>query len=91
MLEAVGLAKRYGGVRAVDAVSFELRAGEVLGLIGPNGAGKTTVFDLVSGFIPLDEGRVVLGGEDVDATGRRTPGRGRASGARSRTRACGRR
>ncbi len=65
VLEVVGVAKRYGGVRAVDTVSFELRRGEVLGLIGPNGAGKTTVFDLICGFTPVDEGRVLLGGEDV--------------------------
>ena len=67
VLEAVGLSKRYGGVRAVDHVSLELRKGEVLGLIGPNGAGKTTVFDMMSGFIPNDGGKVMLGGEDVTA------------------------
>jgi branched-chain amino acid transport system ATP-binding protein len=65
VLEVGELAKRYGGVRAVDGVSFELRAGEILGVIGPNGAGKTTVFDLVSGFIPPDEGHVSLYGVDV--------------------------
>ncbi|HZN15000.1 MAG TPA: MFS transporter [Acidimicrobiales bacterium] len=65
VLAVDGVAKRYGGVRAVDSVSLELREGEVLGLIGPNGAGKTTLLDLISGFIPVDEGRVTLGGEDV--------------------------
>jgi branched-chain amino acid transport system ATP-binding protein len=65
VLQVRGLTKRYGGVTAVDDVSFDLRAGEVVGLIGPNGAGKTTVFDLISGFQTLDHGRVTLFGEDV--------------------------
>ncbi len=64
-LEVVGLTKRYGGVVAVDGVSFRLHQGEILGLIGPNGAGKTTVFDLISGFQAADGGRVVLHGRDV--------------------------
>jgi ABC-type branched-subunit amino acid transport system ATPase component len=64
-LEAVGITKRYGGVTAVDDVSFTLHEGEVLGVVGPNGAGKTTVFDLLSGFTEIDEGRVVLHGRDV--------------------------
>jgi ABC-type branched-subunit amino acid transport system ATPase component/sugar phosphate permease len=65
VLEAVGLTKRYGGVTAVNGVGFALHEHEVLGLIGPNGAGKTTIFDLLSGFTPLDGGRVLLGGVDV--------------------------
>jgi ABC-type branched-subunit amino acid transport system ATPase component len=65
VLEVAGLIKRYGGIRAVNDVSFSLRQGEVLGLIGPNGAGKTTVFDLISGFQRSDGGRVVLEGVDV--------------------------
>ena len=65
VLEVRGLTKRYGGVTAVDDVSFRLHRGQVLGLIGPNGAGKTTVFDLISGFQPLDGGRVTLFGRDV--------------------------
>jgi branched-chain amino acid transport system ATP-binding protein len=65
VLEVAGLIKRYGGIRAVNDVSFTLRQGEVLGLIGPNGAGKTTVFDLISGFQRLDGGRVELEGVDV--------------------------
>ncbi|MGH2687150.1 MAG: MFS transporter, partial [Actinomycetota bacterium] len=64
-LEVHGLSKSFGGIRAVSEVSFSLAPGEILGLIGPNGAGKTTVFDLVSGFLTPDEGRVVLGGVDV--------------------------
>ena len=65
VLEAIGLSKRYGGVQAVDDVDLELREGEVLGLIGPNGAGKSTVLGLLSGFIPLDGGRVVFETRDV--------------------------
>ncbi len=65
VLEAHDLAIAFGGVRAVDGVSLTLAPREILGLIGPNGAGKTTVFDLLSGFLVPDHGRVLLGGEDV--------------------------
>jgi branched-chain amino acid transport system ATP-binding protein len=65
VLEVVDITKRFGGIRAVDEASLELRQGEVLGLIGPNGAGKTTIFDLISGFLIPDEGRIRLEGEDV--------------------------
>jgi ABC-type branched-subunit amino acid transport system ATPase component len=65
VLEVSGLTKRYGGVTAVDDVAFDLHQGEVLGLVGPNGAGKTTIFDLISGFQPMDGGRVRLFGQDV--------------------------
>jgi branched-chain amino acid transport system ATP-binding protein len=65
VLEVEGLVKRYGGITAVDGVSFTLREGEVLGLIGPNGAGKTTVFDLISGYQAPDAGVVRHDGVDV--------------------------
>jgi branched-chain amino acid transport system ATP-binding protein len=65
VLEVTELIKNYGGIRAVDGVSFSLREHEVLGLIGPNGAGKTTVFDLISGFSARDGGAVLLRGKDV--------------------------
>jgi ABC-type branched-subunit amino acid transport system ATPase component/sugar phosphate permease len=64
-LAAEGLEKRFGGVVAVDRVSFELLEGEILGFIGPNGAGKTTVFDLVSAQLPADAGKVSLHGQDI--------------------------
>jgi branched-chain amino acid transport system ATP-binding protein len=64
-LEVDGLVRRYGGITAVDGVSFTLREGEVLGLIGPNGAGKTTIFDLISGFQAADEGVVRYRGVDI--------------------------
>src|SRR4051812_21346582 len=65
VLETAGISVRFGGIQAVRNVSLSVRAGEVLGLIGPNGAGKTTVFDAISGFVSLAQGRVLLGGEDV--------------------------
>jgi branched-chain amino acid transport system ATP-binding protein len=66
-LEVVGLTRSFGGIRAVDAVTFAVARGEIVGVIGPNGAGKTTVFDLVSGFLPADAGQIRLGGHDVTA------------------------
>ncbi|MDQ3756863.1 MAG: ATP-binding cassette domain-containing protein [Actinomycetota bacterium] len=69
VLEVAGLTKRFGGITAVDDVSFTLREGEILGLIGPNGAGKTTIFDLISGHLPLDEGRIVVKGVDITKWG----------------------
>ncbi len=61
-LEAKHLTKSFGGVRAVDDVSFEVHPGEVVAVIGPNGAGKSTVFDCVAGRQRQDGGSVVLGG-----------------------------
>jgi branched-chain amino acid transport system ATP-binding protein len=66
-LSVTGLTKRYGGINAVDDVSVDLRDGEMLGVIGPNGAGKTTLFDLVTGLVEPDGGRVSLDGVDVTA------------------------
>ena len=65
VLEADGLAKRFGGVRAVDGVSFSVAAGELVALIGPNGAGKTTCFNMLMGQLSPDAGRVVALGTDV--------------------------
>ena len=65
LLSVRDLAKRFGGVRAVDGVSFEVAEGSIAGLIGPNGAGKTTVFNLVTGNTRPDRGRVVFDGTDV--------------------------
>jgi len=59
------LAIRFGGVAAVDDVSFEIASGDFVGLIGPNGAGKTTLIRLISGILAPDSGRVELRGEDV--------------------------
>jgi branched-chain amino acid transport system ATP-binding protein len=62
LFEARGLSKSFGGLRAVDNVSFDVREGAIKALIGPNGAGKTTLFNLVSGYLPLDSGSVKLAG-----------------------------
>jgi branched-chain amino acid transport system ATP-binding protein len=65
LLAVEGATKRYGGLAANDAVTFDVSEGEILGIIGPNGAGKSTLFDLITGFQPLDAGRVVLAGRDI--------------------------
>jgi branched-chain amino acid transport system ATP-binding protein len=67
VLQTLDLSVSFGGIRAVNAVSIEVHAGEALGIIGPNGAGKTTLFDIVSGFLPPEGGRVLLHGADVTA------------------------
>jgi branched-chain amino acid transport system permease protein len=58
--------KRFGGLVAVNALSFEVRRGEILGLIGPNGAGKSTMFNLATGVLPCDGGRIEFRGERID-------------------------
>lgn len=60
------VSRSFGGVRAVDAISFSVAAGTVHGLIGPNGAGKTTVLNLISGLIPLTGGSISLAGHRLD-------------------------
>lgn len=64
-LEAVALSRRFGSLAAVENISLQVRAGEVIGLIGPNGAGKTTLFNLLSGVLAPDAGRLRFHGEDV--------------------------
>ncbi|HZO06326.1 MAG TPA: branched-chain amino acid ABC transporter ATP-binding protein/permease [Solirubrobacterales bacterium] len=65
ILKVSDVRKSFGGIHAVNGLSFELPRGRVTGLIGPNGAGKTTVFNLLTGAITLDEGTVELRGEDI--------------------------
>ena len=80
-LQLIDLTRSFGGIRAVDGVTFAVAPREIVGIIGPNGAGKTTVFDLVSGFLPVDTGKVLLGGRDVTelvADGRARRGLGRS-------------
>lgn len=60
-----GLTKNFGGLRAVDHVDLEVKAGERRGIIGPNGAGKTTLFNLICGEFPPSDGRIVHFGKDV--------------------------
>src|SRR5262245_2741020 len=64
--------KRFGGLVAVNDVSFDVRGGEIVGLIGPNGAGKSTLFDLVTGTAPMTSGRVEFLGHDVTGLAQRT-------------------
>ena len=65
VLQVAGLTRRFGGLVAVDLVDFPLPGGQLHAIIGPNGAGKTTFFNLISGFIAADAGRVLFRGEDI--------------------------
>jgi branched-chain amino acid transport system ATP-binding protein len=65
LLSVEDVAVSFGGLRAVQGASFAVAAGQILGLIGANGAGKTTIFDVISGFVPADRGRILLGGDDI--------------------------
>lgn len=65
LLSVEGLSKRFGGLQAVNEVSFTVRAGTIKALIGPNGAGKTTLFNLIFGVIPPDSGAVTFCGAPV--------------------------
>jgi ABC-2 type transport system ATP-binding protein len=66
-LEVTGLRKAYGDLRAVDGITFAVRAGEVLGLVGPNGAGKTTTLRCLAGIVRPTTGRVRIAGHDLAA------------------------
>ena len=66
MIKTEALTKRYGNLTAVDAVSFTVSPGEVLGFLGPNGAGKTTTMRMLAGFIGATAGRASICGHDVD-------------------------
>lgn len=65
MLEVRELTRRFGGLTAVDRVSFSIGPGELVGIIGPNGAGKTTLFNLITGFLRPDGGSVRFLGRDI--------------------------
>jgi ABC-type branched-subunit amino acid transport system ATPase component len=68
VLRVESLSKSFSGAKVVDELSFAVELGSTVGLVGPNGAGKTTAFNLITGFLALDRGRVELRGEDI--TGR---------------------
>ena len=65
VLNAVGVAKSYGGRKVVREASLHVRRGEAVGLLGPNGAGKTTIFYMITGLVKADAGRIELDGHDV--------------------------
>src|SRR5205085_7305303 len=65
LLQLEGLTRHFGGVTAVDALSLAVDEGELVSIIGPNGAGKTTVFNIVTGLLAPDAGRVRFAGHDI--------------------------
>jgi len=65
VLKAENLSKHFGGLVAVDRVSFEIEANESVGIIGPNGSGKTTFFNLLTGLFPPTDGRIYFNGKDI--------------------------
>lgn len=69
LLEFQGVGKSFGGLRAIDDVSFAVGEGEIVGLIGPNGAGKTTLFAMASGFLAPTDGTIAFDGHRVDRLG----------------------
>jgi branched-chain amino acid transport system ATP-binding protein len=66
LLEVCDVTVRFGGLTAVDGVSFHVNAGEICALIGPNGAGKTTLFNAIAGNAIIDSGQILLRGEAID-------------------------
>jgi len=65
ILDANNITKRFGGLVAVDDVTFSVREREIFGIIGPNGAGKTTLFNVITGFYKPDKGRIIFQGSDI--------------------------
>jgi branched-chain amino acid transport system ATP-binding protein len=65
LLECRDVERRFGGLVAVKGVSLQIARGEIFGLVGPNGSGKTTITNAITGFFPPQQGRILLGGEDI--------------------------
>jgi branched-chain amino acid transport system ATP-binding protein len=65
ILQVQEVTKAFGGIIALNRVSFEVRAGEILGIIGPNGSGKTTVVNCITGFVKASAGRILFRGRDI--------------------------
>jgi len=65
LFRADDIAIRFGGIRAVDAVTFDVEQGEVFSIIGPNGAGKTTIFNMVAGVFAPDTGKIIFRGKEI--------------------------
>ena len=64
-LSVNNLTKVFGGLTAVDDVSFEVQEGEIFGLIGPNGSGKTTIFNMISQYYSVTSGKIYFKGQDI--------------------------
>lgn len=69
LLSLNAVTKRFGGLTAVNGLSFDLAAGETVGLLGPNGSGKTTALNMISGSLPLSEGSIALAGHSISTLG----------------------
>jgi branched-chain amino acid transport system ATP-binding protein len=67
LLRLDSVSKSYGALKVTDQISFSVHAGETLGILGPNGAGKTTLFNLITGDVGVDQGRIVYQGKDITA------------------------
>lgn len=67
ILQIKNISKNFGGVKAVDGVSFDLHQGEAIGIIGPNGSGKSTIINLITGFIQASSGQVIFRGQNITA------------------------
>ncbi|MEM3771268.1 MAG: ABC transporter ATP-binding protein [Candidatus Micrarchaeia archaeon] len=65
ILEVQGVSKAFGGLIAVNNVTFNVKEKEIFGVIGPNGSGKTTLFNLISGFLRTDSGKIIFNGEEI--------------------------
>ncbi|MCY0097055.1 ABC transporter ATP-binding protein [Hoeflea ulvae] len=65
LLQIDKIARNFGGLKAVDQVSFDIESGTIMGLLGPNGSGKTTLLNLISGFLSPSAGRIVFNGRDL--------------------------
>ena len=65
LLQLSGVSKRFGGLQAVNDITFQADPGEIVGVIGPNGAGKTTLFNIVTGFYSPDEGTMIFDGHNI--------------------------
>ncbi|MBM3252513.1 MAG: ATP-binding cassette domain-containing protein, partial [Candidatus Omnitrophica bacterium] len=65
LLETEALSKSYDGRKVVDAVSFSIKRGEIVGLLGPNGAGKTTIFYMIVGIVPPEGGKIFFDQRDI--------------------------